>query len=161
MSLARWCGVGAVLVAGFVTFCIAAGHRFCEFGAPPAAFAQDKKDGGDALESHMEAIQSAERKLKGMIDKADKVQDSLGNICEMQRHSFEAKLLQPSHADELEGKDREKFLKAFRLKLVDLERELRTTEQALLNGDVAAAAASFKKVQEIEKAGHSQFRKKS
>ena len=127
--------------------------------AASSAFAQAKQKGGD-LQSHMEAMQADEQKLKSIIDKPDKSKECLEIICDMEKHSFEAKLLEPSHAQKLPGKDKDKILKAFRVRLLDLERELRTTEQALVNGDGGAAVASFRKVQEIEKSGHAQFRKK-
>ena len=118
---------------------------------------QEEEHEETELEEHMHKIEDSLRKLRRSLRDESKRDASLEEIAAMQREALEAKLLTPSMAEALPAAERAAMIRAFRRTMVDVIAGQLELEAAILDGDQEAARAAFRKVHDMEDAGHERF----
>jgi len=124
-----------------------------------AAPADQKKEKKTELETRMDKIGKAYRKLKKQI--ADPAQNdaSLQLVATMMEGAKEAIDLTPKLAADVPEDQRAKFMDDFQAGIKDLQAEFVKLEDALKAGKNDDAAAIVKEIDALEKKSHKAFRK--
>lgn len=109
------------------------------------------------LAQQMEKIEHAEHFLRRAINDPKQDGESLARIAEAQQAILTAKLLKPKMTGSLPDDEQAKFVVNYRHDIAGLLIEFTNVERALLDGDRDAAKAAYKKLHEMEEAGHNEF----
>jgi soluble cytochrome b562 len=139
--------------------CLALAGPLLSAGLLPAPTArQDAADEGeDPIHDSMEVIEDALGRLRRAIRSTDTFPDALVAVNEMERATLRAKDLVPPMTAELPEAQRPAFVVDYRKMLIEmLEAEL-ALETALLDGDLDATKAAFKRLRAFEDEGHERF----
>lgn len=112
------------------------------------------------LNSEMEDMDEAMKKLRRSIRKADQNEASLKILAEIQAKAVSSKGMIPTKTAKLPEADRAKFVTAYRKEMAAVIIDLCQMEQALLDGDNAKAQEIYKAIGEREDKDHDQFMQK-
>ncbi len=123
--------------------------------APAAAAAAE--EGDTPLMVEMEKIEQAEQFLRRSIGDAAQDAESLKQVAIAQQAILASKLMAPKMVTNVPEADRPKFLAEYRKSMASLLIEFTHLEQALLDGDRAAAKLAYKKLHAMEETGHNDF----
>ena len=124
--------------------------------AAPASPGEEKKT---ELETRMDRIGKAFRKLRKQV--ADPAQDasSLGLLAEMQAAAREAIEFTPAKAEDIPADQRAKFVEDFRAGIRDLQDRFAKLHDALAAGRNDEAAKLVDGILDFEKKEHKEFRR--
>jgi len=111
----------------------------------------------DELHEHMEAIEEVLGKLRRSLRDENRREESLAQIALMQKETLACKQLVPGMIAELAAPRRAEEATAYRRMMVDMLESQLELEAALLDGDAEAAKQAFKKLRNMEDAGHERF----
>ncbi|MCA8962458.1 MAG: hypothetical protein KDC38_18160 [Planctomycetes bacterium] len=124
-----------------------------------AGFGVFAKDGGnEKLEEQMSVFRRTTRALGKSIGDKSKTAESLQGILAMQEAAQKAKLLEPSKAKGLEGKEKEEFIRGFRSEMIELQEQLLKIESHLVKGENDKAKEAFQGLRGIQKEGHQRYK---
>ncbi len=123
--------------------------------APEAAWVARDGELDDSMQEMQAGIKGLERAL-GAKDAAK----ALSAAYDMQKAVQAAKLQKPAKVDEIaDPKDKEKFLRGFRLKLIDLQRALLDVEANLVEGKIdEAKKLADTRLKALKKEGHDTYK---
>ena len=128
----------------------------CGVVLPRAGYAEEKKQKTE-LNKQMEEMDSAMKKLKVSIRKAEADKTSLELITKIEGLAVACKQLTPSKAATLPEAERPKFLIEYRKQMASLVSDMCAMETALLDGNHPKAQEIYKKLKTDEENGHDQF----
>ena len=111
----------------------------------------------DELHERMESIEEVLGKLRRSLRDESKRGESLAQIHAMQKDTLACKLLVPEMIEKLPEPKQVEEKKAYRRMMVDMLASQLELEAALLDGDSDAAKKAFKKLRNMEDAGHERF----
>jgi soluble cytochrome b562 len=124
-------------------------------GPDSSAEANDPK----ALHRHMEAINRDLQKITRNVKDAKKNDQSLAAVQDMQVHTVAAKAMTPTaNAATRPEAERPAYIQEFRRQMVDVLHAELDLERQLLDGKNDDAAQTVKKLRELEKKGHKDYR---
>lgn len=106
------------------------------------------------IDGAMKQMNGAMKDLKENLSKADKKDDNLNSITQMQRAAVNAKNARPTN---LKGTDLPKAQEAFRRSMIQLMGMLLELETQVMDGKTDQAQATFKKIEAFEEKSHEQF----
>lgn len=111
------------------------------------------------MDDSMQSLQAGFKGLEKALGKGE-VEKALRLVVDMQNAAQEAKTGLPEKSAEIaDGAERTKFLNAYRLKIVDLQRALLDVEVALVEGKLEDAKKLLDtKLKPLKKEGHDTFK---
>ena len=112
------------------------------------------------LNSEMEDMDEAMKKLRRSIRKAEQNEASLKLLAEIQQKAVSSKGMIPTKTAKVPEADRAKFVLAYRREMAAVIIDLCQMEQALLDGDNAKAQEIYKAIGTREDKDHDQFMQK-
>ncbi|MGH7133313.1 MAG: cytochrome b562 [Phycisphaerales bacterium] len=108
------------------------------------------------IDQSMKQMNGALKELKDNISKADKKDDNLNAISQMQRAAVNAKNAKPTN---LKGTDLPKAQEAFRRAMIQMLGMMLELETQVMDGKTDQAQATLKKIEAFEEKSHEQFAK--
>jgi hypothetical protein len=112
------------------------------------------------LNSEMEDIDEAMKKLKRTLRKADQNAESLKLIAEVEQKMILGKSMTPLKTEKIPEADRAKFVAAYRKEMAGTIIDLLQMEQAVLDGDNSKAVEIWKSINDRSDKAHDQFMQK-
>lgn len=112
------------------------------------------RGGGGSVKGSMGALRDGLKALKENIGAADKKDQNLAAITQMQRAAVNAKNAKPNN---LKGDDQAKAQDGFRRAQIQLLSMLIELETQVMDGKTDAAKATVKKIEDFEDKAHDQF----
>lgn len=111
----------------------------------------------DDIGKHMSAVNRAMRKVKRYLaDEANNAK-SLENVVIAQREFLAVKVLVPDKVEKLDAREKTKQTAVFRKMCIQVVEHMLALERALIDGDMDAAKAAYRKVMSLEEKGHALF----
>jgi soluble cytochrome b562 len=127
----------------------------------PGLRAQDaKKDDQTELGAKMEKISGAFRKLRGALADATKNDDSLAQVAIIKENATAALKLKPAKLADIPDADQAKFIADYQAEMNKLLDSVNQLEAALKAGKNDDAQKIYQQMGQIQKEGHTEFRKK-
>ena len=140
---------GVLLLAAL----IAAPIGIANFGAAYAADDEEELP----LEEVMATVSSRHKRMRRSITDASKRETNITYVVEMQAAAAQAKLYKPAMIKSVPESQQAKFLAAYSKSMNLLIRELLVLEEALIDGKMDAAKASYDKLSGMKKTAHDKF----
>lgn len=141
-------------------FALPAGLAFHHL-APVALAADEKADEKKAdkseLHEHMEAMETAQKKLRRSIKDAAKKEDSLTHLKAFVAAAEASKALTPSETAKKPEADRAKYLEEYKRQMDAVIAVAKKIETAVNAGNVADAEKAFAELKPLEKKGHDEY----
>ena len=109
------------------------------------------------LNTLMENMGQAHRKLRRQISEPTEVESSLALIATMQKDAALALTMPPSMTDTIPKEQQGKFLLAFKRQMLKLMSGLLDVEEAMLDEDIAKAKVANRKLLQVKRRGHEMF----
>jgi soluble cytochrome b562 len=133
----------------------------CILAATLGVQAQDKgaKATETELETKMDEINAAYRKLNRQISDATKNADSLKQVGIIKQNAAASAKLEPVKKKEVPAADQAKFVADYQAKMKSFMADVDKLEAALKAGKNEDAAAALKTLKQDQDEGHKQFRK--
>ena len=140
--------------------CLALAFVTC-LTAEPALHAQEirKKAEETELGKSMEKISGAWRKLRRQVADPASNAASLELVATIQAAAEKALTLTPARIEDVPAADREKFAGHYRQGMKEFHAEIGKLAAALQAGDNAAAQELVRKIGDLQKAGHREFKR--
>jgi soluble cytochrome b562 len=142
--------MGVLLLAAL----IAAPIGIANFGTAHAA---DDDEEELPLEEVMATVSSRHKRMRRSITDASKRETNITYVVEMQAAAAQAKLYKPAMIKSVPESQQAKFLAAYSKSMNLLIRELLVLEEALIDGKMDAAKASYDKLSGMKKTAHDKF----
>ncbi len=128
--------------------------------AAPAVWAEDKPEHKHTpLENQMDAMSKAWRALRKQAADASKNESSIELVAKIKAASVESLKLTPALAAEKPESERAAFVAGYQKSMKELIAELDNLSAAFKAGKNDEAGALIKKIGEMQKAGHKEFKK--
>jgi len=134
----------SLLLAGVAALPFAADLTHPQDSTAPKAAAQDK---AMSLEAHMKAVNKSMKQVRNFL-KNPTAEAPVALVTDMQKHAFEAKLMDPKKTPKEEGKEKIEFVRGYKQEMRDMIVMLLDLELALDKKDWAAAG---KLMEELDK----------
>lgn len=125
------------------------------FAAPATPTVKSAPEG--PLHEAMETMNGVMRRLRRSIGNEEKTAECLEQLQTFQVAAMSVKDKLPEKVTALEGAERDKMAKEFRLMMLSTIRASMAIEEALLKGDHAKAEELYKELGGMKKKGHDQF----
>ena len=127
-------------------------------GAPPRQCQTEAAEYQESvLHTSMENVGAAYRKLRRSASVPDRGVESLALLAVMQENALVAMGQVPERAATLAENQRDKYVLAFKRKLLEFVGAMLDVEEALLDGDHVRAGTAVRQLGIIRKDGHEQF----
>lgn len=140
--------------------CLALAFATC-LTAVPALSAQETKKKADETElgKSMEKISGAWRKLRRQIADPASIASSLELVATIQAAAEKALTLTPARIEDVPAAEREQFVANYRKGMKEFHAQVGKLAEVLKAGDNAAAQDLIRKIGDLQKEGHREFKR--
>jgi len=111
------------------------------------------------MEKEMSAMNKAYKALKKSLEDPAQKAENLKLIAEIKKTTEASSKMEPKTTADQPAAGKAAFVEKYKAQMADFAKEVAALEAAVNAGDMAAAKASFDKLNDLKKKGHEAFKK--